>query len=92
MVADFGIEIHAGQGAVDVAPGPSPRRLVGAGDVFDAIEFLRAVHTGQGPPTIVVSAIVLEQAGMTLDTFSWQSVPAPEAGATLRVTTLTADA
>ena len=90
--ADFSILVHAGHGAIDNGADQQSRRLVGAGDVFDAIETMHAAATDSDRTRIVVSAIVLEQAGVPLAPLAWRPVVAPLADAPLIVTTLAAEA
>jgi hypothetical protein len=84
--ADFVVFVHAGHCAVGGEPAGGTGPMIGAGEVFDALDALQATDAAsQG--RVVVTAEVCRGAGLALDELTWREVTPDKRSAPLRVAT-----
>ncbi len=69
---DFAIAVHAGHAAIGYIGIVEPRRLMAAGG---AIEAVRAMQAAVPRERLVVSAVVIERAGLASDAMRWREIP-----------------
>ncbi len=79
---DFAVCVHAGHAAIGVIGTSEPRRLFAAGEAIDAAHALQAATAAEH---MIVSAVVLEHAGLARDETPWRDVTVPGLAQPVRV-------
>lgn len=83
--ADFGVFVHSGRAAVGGEPAGGTGPMIGAGEVFDALDALQAAAV---PGRVVVTADVCRSAGLARDALAWREATLDKRNAPLRIASL----